>query len=298
MSISASAPGKVNLGLWVGAPEPSGFHPLLTAFQAVDRWDTVRVSDAEQTSLQVEGSVDCSGVPEDSRNLAWRALELVADRCSIERSATIQISKNIPVAGGMAGGSADAAAALLAVNAAWDCGLDDAELAELAAELGSDVPFALHGMQAIGRVRGDALTPVETTHPLYVVVCPSAHSLHTGAVYAEYDRLHPHADLPADLPAGFLRAWVQGNAHALAPLLHNDLADAAYSLLPELRDTAAAIEDAGALRAMVSGSGPTMWGLAESAEHAQEVATALSAGGLEAWVTQSATTRPGLRPVH
>ena len=298
MSISASAPGKVNLGLWVGSREPSGFHPLLTAFQAVDRWDTVRVRVADQTSLQVEGSVDCSAVPVDSGNLAWRALEALAEHCGIKRSAAVQMTKNIPVAGGMAGGSADAAATLLAANALWACGLGDEELMALGSELGSDVPFALHGMQAVGTGRGDVLRPVETSKPLHVVVCPSVRGLQTGEVYAEYDRLRPAAELPDDLPAGFLDAWEQGDADALAPLLHNDLADAAYSMLPELRDTEDAIVAAGALRALVSGSGPTMWGLAVSDDHAQQVATALSAEGRKAWVTQSAMVRPGLRPAH
>ena len=295
MDVTAQIPGKINLGLWVGAKESSGYHPLLTAFQAVDLWDSVIARPSDEMSLTVEGSVDCLLVPDDERNLAWQAVRLLSAHCGIEEAVALRITKNIPVAGGMAGGSADAAAALLAVNALWECGLQDSELHELAAGLGSDVPFSLHGQGAIGRNRGEVLTAVEIGKPLHFVLCPSEGALSTAAVYAEYDRLQPAATVPTELDSQFLTAWQKGDAKALAPLIHNDLQQAAFSLMPELKELAAQIEQAGALRAAVSGSGPTMWGLASSAEHALEIAEALRHRGITTWVTQSSLESPRSR---
>ena len=295
MEVTAGSPGKINLGLWVGAPDTSGYHPLLTAFQAVGLWDFVTARSDEQMSLEVEGSVNCGSVPNDERNLAWQAARALAKHCGKKEAVALHIRKNIPVAGGMAGGSADAAAALLALDALWECGLDDSTLQQLASTLGSDVPFSLHGQAAIGRDRGDALTAVAIEKPLHFVLCPSEGALSTGAVYAEYDHLSPRASVPTAIDPAFLAAWQAGDAEALAPLIHNDLQPAAFSLLPELEALATQIEKAGALRAAVSGSGPTMWGLALSAEHAGEIAQALRAEGITTWVTQSSLENPRLR---
>lgn len=295
MEVTSASPGKINLGLWVGAPENSGYHPLLTAFQAVDLWDFVTARPGDQMSLEVEGSVDCGLVPNDERNLAWQAARAIAEQCGNEAAVALHITKNIPVAGGMAGGSADAAATLLALDELWECGLDDSTLHQLASTLGSDVPFSLHGRAAIGRDRGDALTAVAIDQPLHFVLCPSEGALSTGAVYAEYDRLSPHASVPTSIDPVFLDAWRAGDAEALAPLIHNDLQSAAFSLMPELEALATQIERAGALRAAVSGSGPTLWGLASSAEHADDIAQALRGEGITTWVTQSSLENPRLR---
>lgn len=295
MEVTAESPGKINLGLWVGAPDTSGYHPLLTAFQAVDLWDSVTAHSAEQMSIEVHGSVDCELVPRNEANLAWQAARAVATQCGKDQEVALQISKHIPVAGGMAGGSADAAAALRAVDALWDCGLQEEDFLQLAAGLGSDVPFSLHGRAAIGKDRGDALTPVPIETPLHFVLCPAQGSLSTAAVYAEYDRLQPDASAPGSLDQEFLDAWITGDAQTLAPLIHNDLQQAAFSLMPGLETQVAQIEKAGALRAAVSGSGPTMWGLASSAEHAGEIAQALRADGITTWVTHSSLEKPRLR---
>ena len=295
MDVTAASPGKINLGLWVGAAESSGYHPLLSAFQAVDLWDSVTARSHEEMSLSVEGSVDCGLVPDDERNLAWQAVQSLQARCGKDEAVALHITKNIPVAGGMAGGSADAAAALLAVDALWECGLTDSELQQVAAGLGSDVPFSLHGRAAMGRGRGDVLEAVNVKKPLHFVLCPSEGALSTGAVYKEYDRLQPDAALPTGLDPSFLTAWQAGDATALAPLIHNDLEQAAFSLMPELEALASEIEQAGALRAVVSGSGPTMWGLASSADHAHEIAQVLRTQGITTWVTQSSLESPRSR---
>jgi 4-diphosphocytidyl-2-C-methyl-D-erythritol kinase len=295
MEVIAESPGKINLGLWVGAPDHSGYHPLLTAFQAVDLWDSVTASHAESMSVQIDGSVDCGLVPTDERNLAWQAARAVAEQCGTDQRVALRISKHIPVAGGMAGGSADAAAALRAVDALWECGLSEDDFFRLASGLGSDVPFSLHGQAAIGKKRGDELTPVPIAAPLHFVLCPADGSLSTAAVYAEYDRLQPEAPVPEVLDQRFLDAWIAGDASTLAPLIHNDLEQAAFSLMPGLETLAAEIQRAGALRAAVSGSGPTLWGLASSAQHALDIAHALRAQGITTWVTQSSLEKPRLR---
>ena len=285
---TARAPGKVNLGLWVGQVDPSGYHPLLTAFQAVELWETVSVEPDSRVTLTCSGSVDCSEVPLDASNLAWRAALALGEQVGRTVDVALHIEKNVPVAGGMAGGSADAAATLLALRSYWQLDIDNRELHDLAATLGSDVAFSLQGGAAIGRGRGDQLERVGTQQPLHWVVVPADFSLSTAEVYRHYDHIAPRAEIPAHLPEGFLEAWATGNARGLAGLMHNDLEAAACSMRPELTTTVNAVSEAGALRAMVSGSGPTVMGLAESAEHARDIVAALRGQGYPALTTQSA----------
>ena len=285
---TARAPGKVNLGLWVGQVDPSGYHPLLTAFQAVELWETVTVEPSSSPTLTCSGSVDCSGVPLDASNLAWRAALALGEKVGRTVDVALHIEKNVPVAGGMAGGSADAAATLLALRSYWQLDIDGRELHDIAATLGSDVAFSLQGGAAIGRGRGEQLETVVTQQPLHWVVVPADFSLSTAEVYRHYDHIAPQADIPDDLPKGFLEAWATGDAQGIAGLMHNDLEAAACSMRPELTVTVGAVVGAGALRAMVSGSGPTVMGLAESADHARDVVGVLRAQGYPALTTQSA----------
>jgi len=288
-SVVAQAPGKINLGLWVGPPDDSGFHPLLTAFQAVDLWEVVTLTESPALTLSCTGSVDCSGVPLGSTNIAWKAVEKVASaRGESDRTAvSIAIDKSIPVAGGMAGGSADAAATLLALQQWWQPPLGDHDIATIAAELGSDVPFSLHGGSAIGRGRGVDLTTVYPKAPLHLVVVPARFELSTAAVYRQFDAESTGVPVPAELPQGFLDAWLAGDATRLARLLHNDLEPPACRLQPKLLNTLEDVHSAGALRALVSGSGPTVWGLAKDARHAQAIAEQLSTLGHVPVVTQT-----------
>ncbi|MEX2441073.1 MAG: 4-(cytidine 5'-diphospho)-2-C-methyl-D-erythritol kinase [Pontimonas sp.] len=293
-SVVAQAPGKINLGLWVGPPDDSGYHPVLTAFQAVDLWEVVTLTEAHSLTLSVTGGVDCSGVPLGPHNIAWMALEKFARaRDDTEVPAvSISIDKSVPVAGGMAGGSADAAATLLALQQWWQPPMADWQIAALAAELGSDVPFSLQGGSAIGRGRGVLLTAVYPKAPLHLVVVPAAFELSTAAVYRQSDGQGPRPPLAADLPDGFLDAWLAGDAARLAPLLHNDLEAPARDLRPELSTTLDDVHSAGALRAMVSGSGPTVLGFAKDADHARAIARTLGTQGYLPIVTHTVVT-PG-----
>lgn len=286
--VSAVAPAKVNLVLHVGSPDASGFHPLLTAFQALDIWDTVTVANAEVMSLSCQAPFDASIVPTDSTNISWRAWELLSRHLGVDQSVSIAIDKTIPIAGGMAGGSADAAATLMALSELWDLEQPLHEFFDITRTLGSDVPFVTVGGAAIGRGRGDVLQGIPVEHPLHCVIVMSDQHLSTPAVYAELDRIRPESvKVPDSLDDDVLAAWRAGDAEALAPLLHNDLQAAALSLMPELAHTLEQVTQAGALSAIVSGSGPSVLGLAQSAEHAEQIAAELVEAGLRAISTQS-----------
>ena len=277
--MSVVVPAKINLHLGVGALDDDGFHPLMTVFHAIDLHDEVTVRDADRWSVSFTGDgVDVSGVPEDDTNLAVRAGVLLTAHHEIEQAAHITIRKGIPVAGGMAGGSADAAATLVALDRLWGLDSGDAVLFGLASDLGSDVPFGLVGRNALGTGRGDhveQLPGVEVTR-WWVVVPAAGEGLSTPAVYRRHDELRP--DTPATPPAPYrLVAFLGDPAEALAPLLHNDLQEAALDLRPELGDLLAAGERAGALRGIVSGSGPTCVFLCADEASAHRVADTLRA---------------------
>lgn len=286
--VSASAPAKINLVLHVGSPDVTGFHPLLTAFQAVDLWDTVTLTESDSMSIECRAGFDTSMVPRDDSNISWRAVDLLRAHHGLDANVSIDIDKTIPVAGGMAGGSADAAATVLAATTLWETEAPLHELFDITRTLGSDVPFSMVGGQAIGRGRGDVLQSIDVEQPIHLVVVMSNGHLSTPAVYAELDRLRDEqVKVPDSLDGDFLDAWRRGDAVALAPLLHNDLQPAALSLMPELAETLEQVMGSGALAAIVSGSGPSVIGLAQSATHAREIEASLRALGLRAISTQS-----------
>ncbi len=279
MSVSVRAPAKINLHLGVGAPRPDGFHPLMTVYHAIDLYDEVTVSLAVEWSVTVEpvGPVDVTDVPTDDSNLVIRAGRALADHHGLDRAARIQVRKAIPVAGGLAGGSADAAATLVALDQLWDLGSGDRVLFDLAATLGSDVPFGLVGRNALGTGHGEQVEQLPGVEvPRHWVAVPGAGGLSTPAVYRRFDELTP--DAPEQPKAPYRLVEFLGDpVEDVAPLLHNDLQPAAIDLRPELGDLLAAGEAAGALRGLVSGSGPTCVFLCASAAAAGTVAEQLRA---------------------
>lgn len=278
--VAAIASAKVNLFLGVGDLRDDGYHDLETVFQALTLTSTVTVSQAERMGVSVSGE-GRGEVPLDSTNLAWRAAEAVAAAAGITASVHLELLKGIPVAGGMAGGSADAAAALVACNEFFGAGLGREQLHALAAGLGSDVPFSLSGGTAIGKGRGEQLLPVLARHPLHWVIALARGGLSTPAVFRELDRLRAEGEPPRLGSADELvRELAQGDPRRIAPLLGNDLQAAALSLMPALRRTLRAGVEAGALAGIVSGSGPTCVFLCEDAAAAVEVATELSGRGV------------------
>jgi 4-diphosphocytidyl-2-C-methyl-D-erythritol kinase len=278
--VTVRVPAKVNLHLSVGPRREDGYHDVATVFHAVSLYDQVTATPARELRLSVRG--EGSGMlPLDGDNLVWRAATLLAERAGVAPAVRLDVVKGIPVAGGLAGGSADAAAALVACDALWHVGLERAELTELAAELGSDAPFALTGGTALGTGRGERLTPVLASGRWHWVFAISSTGLATPEVYDELDRMRELSELPvAGEPAQLINALRSSDGNRLGALLANDLQPAALSLRPELRRTLQAGKDLGAIGALVSGSGPTCAFLARSREGAVRIAAALSGAGV------------------
>ncbi|WP_406269002.1 4-(cytidine 5'-diphospho)-2-C-methyl-D-erythritol kinase [Streptomyces sp. NBC_00191] len=291
MSVTVRVPAKVNVQLAVGSARPDGFHDLANVFLAVSLYDEVTVSPASSLTITCSGP-DAGQVPLDRTNLAARAAELLAARHGLSPDVHIHIAKDIPVAGGMAGGSADGAAALLACDTLWGLGSTRAELLSICAELGSDVPFSLVGGAALGTGRGERLTELEVGGEFHWVFAVADGGLSTPAVYGEFDRLTEGLAVPAPAASpALLDALRTGDAPSLAGALANDLQPAALSLRPSLADTLQTGTSAGALAALVSGSGPTTAFLTKDEESARSVAEALLASGTcrEARVASSPT---------
>ncbi|WP_369345517.1 4-(cytidine 5'-diphospho)-2-C-methyl-D-erythritol kinase [Demequina aurantiaca] len=286
--MTVRAPGKLNLQLSVGPQQADGYHPLATVFQAVDLFETVTASAREDDQYVLEMTMlptvkaDPGAVPLDETNLVMRAARAVATKYGITDGVNLRIVKGVPVAGGMAGGSADAAAALLACAEAWDVGATRDELDELAAGLGADVPFALHGHTAVGLGRGDELSPAMTHGEFHWVFATQGHGLSTPAVYAEFDRQVAAGERVARAPRlsdAVMSALMAGDPRALGSALVNDLQGPALALAPHLKRTMALARDAEALGVMISGSGPTVAALARSRQHALAIAAHISAVG-------------------
>ncbi|NDZ83419.1 4-(cytidine 5'-diphospho)-2-C-methyl-D-erythritol kinase [Streptomyces sp. SID10853] len=275
--VTVRVPAKVNVQLAVGGARPDGFHDLANVFLAVSLYDEVTVTPADTLRITCTGP-GADLVPLDRTNLAARAAELLAARRGIEPGVHIHIDKDIPVAGGMAGGSADGAGALLACDTLWSTGATRDELLALCAELGSDVPFSLVGGAALGTGRGERLTPLEVGGAFHWVFAMADGGLSTPTVFREFDRLTPDAGPPQASPA-LTEALRTGDTVALAGALVNDLQPAALSLRPSLADTLTAGTTAGALAALVSGSGPTTAFLAKDADTAERIAAELLESG-------------------
>ncbi|MEU6309831.1 4-(cytidine 5'-diphospho)-2-C-methyl-D-erythritol kinase [Streptomyces sp. NPDC047014] len=280
-AVTVRVPAKVNVQLAVGAARPDGFHDLANVFLAVSLFDEVTATPAEALTVSCAGP-DADQVPLDRSNLAARAAELLAARHGIEPAVHLHIAKNIPVAGGMAGGSADGAAALLACDTLWGLDSPREELLDICAELGSDVPFSFVGGAALGTGRGELLVPVEagTFHWVFAV---ADGGLSTPAVFREFDRLAEAEGRAVPEPVAspvLLAALASGDAGALGASLTNDLQAAAVSLRPSLAATLDAGLGGGAVAALVSGSGPTTAFLVADEVAAAKVVAALEGAGV------------------
>jgi len=296
----ARVPAKVNLALSVGGLGGDGYHPLATVFQAVSLYDHVEANPAAPgagVSIALAGP-ETAGVPTGLENLAARAVDLLAAEAGRAPDVALRIRKEIPVAGGMAGGSADAAGALLACDALWGLRTPRDRLFELAAELGADVPFALLGGTALGRGRGDRLTPVLSQGTYHWVFAIADSGLSTPAVYREIDRLREGSVLTEPgVGDRLLVALRRGDAEAVGAALSNDLQRAAVSLRPKLQMTLEIAEEYGALGWLVSGSGPTVAALARDEEHSLDLAVAFTASGVCRTVARATGAVPGARIV-
>lgn len=281
-AVTARAPGKVNLELGVGPVREDGYHPLATIYQAVGLYEDVTAATADEWGVTVRGR-DAELVPTDESNLALRAAMLLADEVGGDiEPVHLTIHKSIPVAGGMAGGSADAAAALVACEALWAADMSKADLDPVAARLGSDVPFLLHGGTAVGSGRGEIITPVLAKGLYHWVFVPTpSEGLSTPAVYRTFDVLTSGREVPDPEPSPAMMAALRlGDPEALADVLSNDLQEAAIHLQPRIGEVIEAAMGFGALGALVSGSGPTVALLASGQEGAIDLAVSLTASGV------------------
>lgn len=282
-TVAVTAPAKINLSLGVGPVRADGFHALATVYQAVGLFDQVTVRDADEMTVSVLAAarLPVDGVPTDETNIAVRAAVLLARHRGLDRAVEITIDKGIPVAGGMAGGSADAAATLLACDQLWGLHTPKDELLALAAELGSDVPFALVGGTAIGSGRGEVVTPLMTRGEYWWVVLESHQGLSTPAVYRGFDALHHGSPVgPPEIPDALMQALRGHDVADLGAALSNDLQPAALRLRPEL---ARALDQGlveSAHGAILSGSGPSCLFLCEGRSHAVQVSGGLTEHGL------------------
>jgi 4-diphosphocytidyl-2-C-methyl-D-erythritol kinase len=278
--VTVRVPAKVNLHLSVGPVRKDGFHELVTVYHAVSLYDEVVVDAADGPSVVVVGE-GADLVPVDDDNLALRGVRAVAALLGRRPDLRITIRKGIPVAGGMGGGSADAAAALVAADAWWGGELDRITLEGLAAGLGSDVAFLLHGGSALGTGRGEVISPVLTTGDYHWVLAVADFGLATPGVYAELDRIRERgAATEAGAPDGVLAALRAGDVVALGRALRNDLQPASLRLRPQLSQVLDAGRELGAVGGVVSGSGPTVALLARSANDAVHIASSLSGLGV------------------
>ncbi len=286
--VKARASGKVNLQLSVGPLGDDGYHPLATVFQAVDLFETVTATTRDDGAITL--TMDwaphlqdsASPVPLDGSNLAWRAAEAVRGAFGIVDGVDLHILKGVPVAGGMAGGSADAAAALLACAEVWDCGVSRADLHDLAVDLGADVPFCLMGHTAIGLGRGEQLSPAMTHGEFHWVFAVQHGGLSTPKVFERFDHMVDLGEIIATDPmvnTEVMAALIAGDAGRLGAALSNDLEAAALDLAPGLANVIGIMEDSAALGVVVSGSGPTVAGLARSRQHALAIGAMITAAG-------------------
>lgn len=291
-SVRAQAPGKINVSFRVGPARPDGYHSVASVYLAVSLFEEVTATRTDSDSITVSvrsgqmPGFDASQVPLDGGNLAVKAARLLADVTPGAGGVHLDILKSVPVAGGMGGGSADAAAALVACDALWGAGFSRDELARIAAGLGADVPFALLGGAAVGLGIGDRLTAALAPATLHWVLVPAAHGLSTPAVYATLDRLRAESGQPCAEPMAvdpaILAAIRAGDTGSLSDALHNDLQAAALVHAPDLAAVLAAGEECGALAGLVSGSGPTVAFLTTNEDRALEVRDDLTAAGLDA----------------
>lgn len=295
--VTVRVPAKINLHLAVGPSREDGFHDLVTVFHAVSLFDEVTVEMGDAPDIEVHGE-GVTEVPANETNLAWRAVQLLAERAGRDPDVRLVLRKGIPVAGGMAGGSADAAAALVGLSALWKLDLSRDELSVLAAQLGSDVTFALYGGTAVGTGRGEQIVPVLSRHPQHWVIALHRGGLSTPNVFRELDRIRAGNE-PVDRPVEpVLEALAGGDPRQLALSLGNDLQVAAVSMAPDLRRTLRAGVDAGALAGIVSGSGPTCAFLCHSGDAAVDVATELAGVGVCRTVRVAHGPVPGARVVE
>ena len=299
--VIARVPAKVNLQLAVGPLGDDGFHEVTTVFQAISLFDDVTVATAPENngiSIQITGQTS-TGVPSDNSNLAVKAATLMIKKYDLPNDLSIKLKKEIPVAGGMAGGSADAAGVIVGLDSLFELGLSRDEMEMVGSKIGADVPFSICGGVAIGTGRGDQITPALFKGSYNWVLALSGQGLATPSVYAECDRLREGLSISTPVVSEqLMQALRAGDVKALGKSLSNDLQPAACSLRPALRLVLDVGIDYGALGGIVSGSGPTVAFLVKDDEHAMDLTVALSSSGVISSVVRATGAVAGARIIE
>lgn len=276
------APAKINLYLWVGERRPDGLHEIESVMQSVSLADELSLSPSDAVSLDLDPA---GAAPEDESNLVVKAVRALRTSCSAGSGAALHLTKKIPTGAGLGGGSSDAAAALVGLNDLWGCALSRKALEKIGSTVGSDVPFCVRGGTAGALGAGERLAPVIVREPLWWVIAMPAGSLSTADVYARFDELGS-VGIASD-PHDLADALARGDAELVGSSLRNDLEQAASSLMPELSSTREVLVGAGALGAVMSGSGPAWCGLARDETHAEEIASRVRSAVDRVWVAHS-----------
>jgi 4-diphosphocytidyl-2-C-methyl-D-erythritol kinase len=298
-SVVTRVPGKINLQLSVGPLQSDGYHPVATVFQAVSVFDDIKIAISSESGITLNSTKASDYLPLDRNNLAYKAAELMRKKFEIQNGLEITLTKEIPIAGGMAGGSADAGATIVGIDALFGLGLSRNELEKIGSQLGADIPFTISGGTAIGTGRGDQITPVLSRGSYSWVLALSSSGLSTPAVYNECDRLREGLQVASPhVSDSLLHALSAGDAVALGKALSNDLQPAACSLKPALRLILDVGMDYGALGGLVSGSGPTVAFLAENEDHALDLVVALTSSGVVGNVIRASGPVPGARVIE
>ncbi len=275
MEITRKAYAKINLGLDVIGKRDDGYHLVKMIMQNVDIYDTLTFEDTEDGEITLTSSDD--GIPTDGSNLICKVAAQLKETFSVNRGVRIKLEKRIPVAAGMAGGSTDAAAAYLALNELWELSLSKEELCRMAVKLGADIPYCIVGGTALSEGIGEVLSPVDNKAEYQLVVAKPDIAVSTGWVYTELDsheiKSHPDID-------GIKSAIEAGDVHGMCERIGNVLEPVTVSKYPVIADLERTLEDNGAVRAFMTGSGPTVFAVYDDEEKAAKGYEAVRKSGL------------------
>ncbi len=275
MMITRKAYAKINLGLDVIGRRDDGYHLVKMIMQNVDIYDTLSFEDLP--SGEIELTTGSDKVPADENNLVYKVAVQLKEKYDVHRGVRISLEKRIPVAAGMAGGSTDAAAAYLALNELWNLGLDKEELCKLAVKLGADIPYCILGGTALSEGIGEELTILKDVPVFYLVVAKPAIDVSTGWVYKELDskEITSHPDID-----GIRKAIEDGDIYKMCSLIGNVLETVTITRYEVIRDIEKLLEDNGAVKAFMTGSGPTVFAVYDDSDKAGKGYDAVKESGL------------------
>ncbi len=282
------APAKINLFLEVVDKRIDGYHNIRTIFQKIELFDELSF---EETDNGILLTVEGASLPTGHENIVYRAVKGIMDYANIKKGLRIHIKKNIPVAAGLGGGSSDAAAALSAVCSLWDLSISFNELLIIAADLGADVPFFLYGASALGLGRGDELYPFNIPYQMHIVIVNPFIELSTVSVYEKYDSLNNTKMLltkdEKDIKIKCFMHSGEASVENIGGFLYNDLEAVVLRDYPVVRELKDELIKQGAAGSLMTGSGPTVFGVFLEEKEAVKGASELKKRGYKVWVTKT-----------